>query len=1005
MAETLLTCGLLRIDLTNQRLWREEEEVRLTPKALAVLMVLLEQAGHVVTKAELLHKAWPGTIVTEAALTVCIRELRQALGDDARTPQYIETVHRRGYRFIGQVVSGQHSVVSSHSSPAPSTQRPAPMLVGRDTELAQLHQLLARALNGERQLVFVTGEPGIGKTALLDAFVSAVHSPRSQKTDPQPLPLSPWLAHGQCIDHFGPGEAYLPLLSALGALGRGPERERLHMVLHQYAPTWLMQLPALLTPAEMAALQPQTFGATRERMLRELADALEALTTETLLVLVLEDLHWSDPSTLDALSFLARRRQAAKLLVLGSYRPMEVLGNGHPLRAITEDLQVHRHSVELSVPLLTEAAVAEYLAARAALPTLARQIHQRTSGNPLFMVNVVEDLLAQPRPYDHHSLLPLNVPTTIRQMIERHYEHLTPEEQRILQRASVAGMTFSAAALSSDERTTVADIEGCCESLSRREQFLHASGTRDWPDGTSAGQYRFRHALYQEAIYDRVTPSAQQQYHHQIGERLEQAYGEQASTIAAELAVHFERARDYPRAVQYHGLTGQGALRRNAPQEASLHLATAIELLNHLPASTERNQQELNLQMALGVTLMSAREYAAPEVERAYSRARILCEELENSPQVFPVLLGLVIYYAARGQLKIALSLSEHCFTLAQRLQEPALLLEAYRSIGYLLCHLGDNSAARFHLDHGLKLYDPQQHRRHAFLYGHEPGVFCLAYTAWVLWQLGYPDQAAKKMQAALSLARQIDHPFSLLGALNIAMVLSIFRREGAVMEVLQQEFSTVSLPQETPLSSAHGTLYQGWLFAQQSKTKEGIAKILQAVDFFSSVGFQLAWPTNLSLLAEAYYKDGQIDQGLTTIAEGLAAVEETGERMYEAELYRQKGMLALEARGWRLETSPSSLQAQIPSEVVQEEEGYFLKAIDIARQQSAKSWELRATMSLVRLRQHQARTHATRNTQHETNSLLEAHHMLSDVYTWFTEGFDTPDLLDAKALLEVLSK
>lgn len=1032
MAETLITCGPLRIDLSNQRLWRNDEEVRLTPKAFAVLRVLLARAGQMVTKAELLRTAWEGTIVTEAALTVCIRELRRALGDEARKPQYIETVHRRGFRFIAAVsavtVSRSTSLVSSENESEVSAhvsnldeslgirnQKRETLLVGRDTELTHLYSLLEKAMAGERQLVFVTGEPGIGKTALLDAFLRRMWngeggtraiSSSSLKPKVQIFDPAPWLAHGQCIEHFGPGEAYMPLLSALGTLGRGPERQRLQTVLRQYAPTWLMQLPSLLTPEEMAVLQPQTFGATRERMLRELAEALEALTAETVLVLVLEDLHWSDPSTLDAVSFLARRRHLAKLLVLGSYRPMEVLGNGHPLRVITEDLQVHRHSVELPVPLLTEAAVAEYLSMRAALPTLAPAIHQRTGGNPLFMVNVVEDLLTHPPTPDQQVSLPLSVPASIRQMIERHYDHLTPEEQRILQRASVVGMTFSAAAIGSDEHATLVDVEAYCASLARREQFLRARSTSEWPDGTQAGQFSFRHALYQEVIYDRVTPSAQQQFHRQIGERLERAYGEHANTIAAELAVHFELARDYPRAVLYHGVAGQSALRRNAPQEARGHLTTALDLLSHFPASVERNQQELPLQMALGVALMNAKGYTVSEVERAYSRAQTLCEELGDSPQIFPILVGLVVYHAVRGEFLVALSLSERSLTLAQRLQDPSLLLEAHRSMGYILFHTGNHNAARSHIEQALKLYDPQQHTSHAFLYGHEPGAFCLCYLASISWYLGYPDQATKRVHEALAFARQLAHSLTLLGTLHVGTTLAIFAQDLKAALPLQYEEVTIARQYDVPFYEMVIRVHEGWALSQQGKASEAIPQIRQALDTISGAGFVMMKPTFLSFLSEAYSKAGDVVMALTTITEALATVEQIGERTHEAELYRLKGELTLQSQiSLRQVKTGQDKSEDVNLRAEAEAEACFLKAIAIAREQSAKSWELRATMSLVRLRQQQIMESESRTSSRESRQkLAEAHLMLSDVYNWFTEGFDTPDLQDAKALLEVLS-
>src|SRR5437667_4954882 len=339
----------LRLDSANEWVWHGEQRLQLTPKAFAVLRYLLDHPGRVVTKEELLREGWPDTVVSEWVLTTCIRKIRQALGEEAGTPQYIATVHRRGYRLIGPVQSLESRVQSQNSQPVPSPQHPAPNLVGREAEIMQLHRWLEKALSGERQLVFVTGEPGIGKTTVVDAFLQSlasrvqrleseqVQGPQSTgysykerqgatftvqgaEPTPNPRPLTPslWIGHGQCIEHYGAGEAYLPVLEALGRLCREPGGEHLLELLGQQAPTWLVQMPALLSTAELEALQRKVLGATRERMLRELAEAVEVLTVERPLVLWLEDLHWSDYSTLDWLAYVARRREPARLLVLGT---------------------------------------------------------------------------------------------------------------------------------------------------------------------------------------------------------------------------------------------------------------------------------------------------------------------------------------------------------------------------------------------------------------------------------------------------------------------------------------------------------------------------------------------------------------------------------------------------------------------------------------------------------------------------------------------------------------
>ena len=388
------------MDTENECLWRGKQRVTLAPKAFAVLRYLLEHSGRVVRKEEFFDAIWPKTVVSDIALAVCIREIRKAVGDDSRAPQFIETVHRRGYRFLPAVTSplvtsNQLSVVSQKPKRGAERTRNnhwklTTSFVGRESELLQLHRWLDQALEGDRQVFFIMGEPGIGKTTLVEAFLAQVATEGTA-----------WIGRGQCIEHYGAGEAYLPILEALGRLCREPDGRRVHTILGRYAPTWLVQMPSLLTNNALKALQHQVAGATKTRMLRELAEAIEVITAERPLVLRLEDLHWSDVSTLDWLAFVARRTERARLLVIGTYRPVEVLMREHPLKAIKQELHLHGYCKELSLGFLSEAAVREYLEVRfsgeeigrATLRRLARIIHQRTDGNPLFMVNMVNHLL------------------------------------------------------------------------------------------------------------------------------------------------------------------------------------------------------------------------------------------------------------------------------------------------------------------------------------------------------------------------------------------------------------------------------------------------------------------------------------------------------------------------------------------------------------------------------------------------------------------------------------
>jgi DNA-binding winged helix-turn-helix (wHTH) protein/predicted ATPase len=986
-----------RLDLNSEQLWHDEQAIALRPKTFAVLRYLIEHPGQLVTKDELLDAVWVGTVVSDTVLKSCIRELRLALADDVQTPQFIATVHRRGYRWVAAdaaPVPGSRFHVPG--LPATNTQphrgtlnvERGTYLVGRDFELAQLHGWLDKALQGERQLVFVTGEAGIGKTTLVDTVL-------------QTLDASLWLGRGQCIEQYGAGEAYMPILEALGRLCREPGGEYLIALLNHYAPTWLVQMPTLLNATELETLQRKVQGVTRERMLREMVEAIDAITAEQPLVLWLEDLHWSDPSTLELLALLARRRETARLLILGTYRPVDVIVSEHPLRTVKQELQLHGQCTELAMRLLSEEAVEEYLGVRfsaevgaqhaAPLQRLAHMIHQRTEGNPLFMVNVVDELLMQGKV--DSTTVEISTPAMIRQLIEQHLERLSAEDHHLLEAASVAGMEFSVAAVAGGVEAAVDGVEARCAALERRGQFLQARGTAEWPDGTITTRYGFLHALYQEVTYKRIPVGRRVLLHQRIGERTEAAYGKQATEIAAELAVHFERGRDYQRAVQYLQHAGKNALRRSANQEAVAHLTKGLELLKTLPDTPERNEQELELQVALGGAQILTKGYSAAEVELAYGRARELCQQVKETPQLFWTLWGLWGFYEVRGNSRTSLELAKQLLTLAQGQQDPLLLIEAYHALGENLSILGELVSARTYLEQGIALYDPQQ--RSSLGSGpvsHQAAVVsCLRWAALALWPLGYPDQAFERISEALSLAQELSDPFNLALVLDFAANVHQYRREAQTVQENAEAAIALSHEHGFPQLLSHGMVLRGWAMAQQGQTEGGIAQIRQGIGDHRASGAELGRTYWLTLLVETLREGGQGEEALNMLDEALAAIRKKGKDLRDAELYRLKGELTLQQ--WKEENQKAKgkgQRAKTPNAQAEAEE-CFLKAIDIARRQSAKSWELRASTSLARLWQQQGKR-------------KEAHKMLAEIYGWFTEGFDTKDLQEAKALLGELS-
>ena len=476
---------------------------------------------------------------------------------------------------------------------------------------------LWKTSKGERQIVFVTGEPGIGKTALIDEFE------RQTATDVLPIRM----ARGQCIEGYGGKEAYYPILQALSTLCGSSGREHIVQILAAQAPTWFVQFPALVKRAQRESLQREIMGATRERMLREIGEAMEIITAESPLLLVLEDLQWVDPSTVDLISSLARGRGAAKLMIIGTYRPVDLALSDHPLKSVKQDLLVHQLCHEIGLAPLGEAAVAEYLAAGSAeadLPIgLAGLLHRHTEGNPLFMIAALELMTERnfiSRGNGRWQIqvpleeIDLGVPENLRQMIEAQIERLTEEQQKALEVASVTGASFassvSAAAGNLDSET----FQEICESVSRRHHMVRVVADQQFPDGIVSPRYEFVHALYREVFYQRLSPGRRMKLHGKIGEFLEVMFRDHLSEAAAELAHHFEKASDWPRAVKYLRLSAETAARRFAHRETAEALQRSLELLNKLPEAA-RAASEIEILAELAAVYAVSFETLARAVE------------------------------------------------------------------------------------------------------------------------------------------------------------------------------------------------------------------------------------------------------------------------------------------------------------------------------------------------------------------------------------------------------
>jgi hypothetical protein len=927
-----------------------------------MLRYLAEHPGRLVTKAELRQHLWADTHVTDTVLRVCVREIRAALGDVAEAPQYLQTISGEGYQFL---VPGDRDVLPPVVV--------GPIIVGRQREVNALEGWFQHAARGERQLVFLSGEAGVGKTTVLELWLSRLAPERTV-----------WIGRGQCTEHYGEAEPYLPLLDALGRLGRGPAGEELLEVLRRYAPLWLTQLPGLLSDADRERVQRQVQGATQARMKRELAEALDVLTVATPLVLVLEDLHWSDPATIEFLTFLAQRREPARLLVLGTYRLVETVVHAHPLRGMVQELKGRGQCVELGLELLPAEDVAAYVAGRLGGPitaALGAFVTERTEGNALFMVNMVEHLLQQGlliRQEGQWTLLAgaeaklASVPEGLRQLLMRRIEELQPEARRVLEVASVAGAAFAVAAVAAGAQCSVDEAELICEGLAAQQHFLADMGLAIWPDGTRSGRYRFRHALYLQVLYEQIGSARRMQLHQRIGVCLETGHGAQAGDFAAQLALHFECGGEVLRAVRYLQQAADHAVRRNAHHEAVTILTQGLALLRTLPDSPERMQHEITLLLILGQRLMAAKGYAVPEVGECYTRAHTLCQQGGEPRQRCQALQGLYRFHILHAQLRRAGELSQQFFRLVSHQQDMTLVQEGYMDLGLIAFYRGHPVTARAYLEQNLRLRDTPRLSTLLFPNAYESGVRHGFYGMMVLWLLGYADQAQQWNQELLAQAQQVEDSPSQASAQLFAAILSQHRRDVAATQAYAEATIALAIAQGLEHRIAQGRMMRGWARAMQGDAATGVAHLQQGLEAVQNRGQKLYHPYHLALLAEAYGKAGQPAAGLPCLAEALTRVEATEERWWEAELYRLKGELLL----------------RLPRPDLSQATSCFHQALEVARSQQAKSLELRAALSLSRLWQQ----HGKRD---------QARQLLTEVYSWFTEGFETPDLQEARAWLE----
>jgi TOMM system kinase/cyclase fusion protein len=841
-------------------------------------------------------------------------------------------------------------------------------LVGREQEVGLLLERWAQVKDGVGQVMLLSGEAGIGKSRLVQVLKEQVAA------EPQA-----WLTPCQCSPYYQ-NTALYPIIDLLERVVLRFDREesppqklsKLEGFLVHYGLPLAEAMPlfaslfSLPLPTDYAPLVLSPEQQKRQTM-HALLTLLLRIAAQQPLLFVMEDLHWVDPSTLEFLSLLVDQGPTARILALFTFRPdfsPPWTGRSH-----CTQVAVHRLPRRQAVEIICQVAHGKALP-----PEVVEQIVAKTDGVPLFVEEltkmVLESGLLQEREERYEltgPLPPLAIPTTLHDSLMARLDRLATVKA-MAQLGATLGREFSYELLQAVAPWNEEILHRGLQQLVEAE-FLYQRGLP--PQAT----YLFKHALIQEAAYQSLLKSTRQQNHQRIAQVLVERFPDIVETQPELLAHHYTEAGLSAPAIAYWLRAGQRAIQRSAHVEAIAHLSKGLEVLRTLADTPERAQQELGLQIALGQAWMAVKGQGVLEVERAYTRARELCQQVGETPELFPVLWGLWRFYLVWAEYQTARELAEQGLSLAQRDQDPALMLVAHHALGTTAYFLGEVSLARAHLEQGMALYDLQQHHYLAFRYGMDLGVWCLSYGAWPLWLLGYPEQALQRCQEALTLARKLAHPFSLTHALYYAAYLHYFRREEHAAQEQAETAMALASEKGFPQMVAAGMITRGWALAMQGQGEEGIVQLHQGMAAFRSAAGGLDRPRYLALLAEAYGQVGQIEAGLTTLAEALAVAHKTGGRYWEAELYRLKGELVLRR------ASP-----------IEEAEGCFRQALEIARQQQVKSLELRAVTSLSRLWQRQGKCDAARQ-------------LLAPIYGWFTEGFDTPDLREAKVLLEELSQ
>lgn len=918
----------------------------LAPKVFRVLCCLMENAGAIVSKRTLLDHVWADTYVGDAVLTVAVNQLREALGDDAREPRYIETVHRRGYRWIGSLAGDLQPTAPRVVDPDENVPFD---LVARVDSLTTLEAAFAKATAGHSQLAFITGEAGIGKSTLVDGFVSSIVRSRADVR----------IGRGQCVDTYGVDEPYMPVLEALERIVRGGAEEPsepLVAILRRFAPTWLVQMPGLISATEVGELRRALASSSSARMVRELLRAGQALSEANPIILVLEDLHWSDAATVSLLSAFAAQRDRTRILIMATLRREEAAASRHPIAGLIADLSAKRQCVEVSLGGLDETQIATYLDLRFpshAFPSdLAAVLRHHTDGNPLFLVHAVDDLIERgciaadddrwecaTAPDAFGSVVPVGT----LQMIEAQLERLPQDHLGLLEVASVIGSPFATQALAAATESDLAIVEDKCFAMARGTPFLDRCGTVAWPDGSEGLEFTFRHALYQQVLAERIAPARGRTLHKLIADRIEAGHAGATLEVAARLAHHYEAAHEIARAMHYCRDAARLALDRYAIRDAIPPLRRALQLLSTLEPTPERRADELSLLGTL-IGCLSLFEEVRPqhdEIQQIADRVDELADAARFTPEVFQAMASLMLCRAARAELPMAAEVAERIAGRGVELGPQAAPLVAAAQVAHGMYEYLRGVPARGHAMIEPIAAIPSLLPITPF----EPSIAFAADAAICECLLGFPGKSAIRIRETLERAQKLGHPPTLGYVTATALRWSIVADDRELLRHSTASLGEISEVLQVGRWRGLTLLGEGWI-----RFLDGDADAAAAVRtgrlYLADLGYHLYRPLYALLEIRVLLATDAIEDAQTLVEQAIGWVEESDERWCGPELHRLRG----ECLSARAASAPAADAARLRNAAADA----LREAIALAQAQQARWWERSAVTSLLTLLEHE---------------------------------------------------